>query len=202
MSISPPSDIVFDVAKAADPQKYRAAVEKLARSSGVSDAEAEKAVADAIDSVAAATAAKAASAPASVASTGSTPGIMPARSIATHKNPHKEFEAFFLQTFVESMLPKESETLFGSGPAGNIWKSMLAEHLANELAQGTAFGIAEQIAAHRKDAKAEPAPASALAAPKDSIAQAGAAQGYLAELKRMLSADGDRAAGEAAGQSA
>jgi peptidoglycan hydrolase FlgJ len=60
---------------------------------------------------------------------------------------YRKFEAFILQTFVETMLPKESEEVFGKGTAGSVWKSMLAEQLGNQLAKGKGIGIAKQLAA-------------------------------------------------------
>lgn len=60
---------------------------------------------------------------------------------------YRKFEAFILQSFVETMLPKESEELFGKGTAGSVWKSMLAEQLGNQLAKGQGVGIARQLAA-------------------------------------------------------
>ncbi len=59
---------------------------------------------------------------------------------------YRKFEAFILQTFVETMLPKESEEVFGKGTAGSVWKSMLAEQLGNQLAKGKGIGIAKQLA--------------------------------------------------------
>ena len=60
---------------------------------------------------------------------------------------YRKFEAFILQTFVETMLPKESEEVFGKGTAGGVWKSMLAEQLGAQLAKGNGIGIAKQLAA-------------------------------------------------------
>ena len=58
----------------------------------------------------------------------------------------QKFEAFFLQTFVDSILPKDADTVFGAGTAGDVWRSMLAEHVAAEIARSSKFGIAERIA--------------------------------------------------------
>ncbi len=60
----------------------------------------------------------------------------------------EEFEAFVLQNFVEAMLPREAESVFGRGTAGAFWKSMLAEHVARELARSGGVGIARMIAPH------------------------------------------------------
>lgn len=185
MSISPSSDIVLGVAKAADPQKYREAVERLTRAAG----EGGKIQG-------------APSAPMTATPTkSSTPTALPTTSSASKavvsaksdKQAYDDFEAFFLQTFVEAMLPKDAKSLFGSGPAGKIWKSMLAEHLAIELARSTAFGIAEKIASHRNDKEETPqSPLTEQSASGASAEQAGAE--YIKDLQRLLSVDGEMAA--------
>jgi hypothetical protein len=45
----------------------------------------------------------------------------------------KSFEAFALQTFIGSMLPKENNKMFGTGNAGKMWQSLLAEKLAEQI---------------------------------------------------------------------
>lgn len=203
MSISPPSDIIVDVASAADPQAYRAAVEKLARASESSNAAAEFA------SVAAAIAAPPDAGAVSASKTAaSTPSAAPSASdLPATKLPAKtpipkaytQFEAFFLQTFVESMLPKDANALFGSGMAGNIWKSMLAQHLADELAQSAAFGIAKKLAENRavrdKPSTLEPSQPTPSAAAESSDKTAAA--GYVTSLQKLLAADGKQAVSEA-----
>ncbi len=52
-----------------------------------------------------------------------------------------------LQSFIQEMLPKDAEHVFGKGAAGEIWKSMLAEQLATEIARGGGVGIAKSLAA-------------------------------------------------------
>jgi Rod binding domain-containing protein len=72
----------------------------------------------------------------------------------------REFEAIFLQNAIQSMLPKEAEGVFGKGLAGDIWRSMLAEKLAFQLAERGDFGMADLIRAGMKARVAsEPAPA-------------------------------------------
>ena len=46
--------------------------------------------------------------------------------------PSAQLEAFVLQTFIQSMLPKNATHVFGKGTAGEVWKSMLAEKLGHE----------------------------------------------------------------------
>lgn len=58
----------------------------------------------------------------------------------------RQFESFILQSFIETMLPKNAESVFGSGTAGGIWKSMLAEKLADQISRSGGIGIAQKIA--------------------------------------------------------
>jgi hypothetical protein len=46
----------------------------------------------------------------------------------------RSFEAFALQAFIGAMLPKENEKLFGTGSAGKLWQSLMAEKLADQIA--------------------------------------------------------------------
>lgn len=57
----------------------------------------------------------------------------------------QKFEAFFLQSFVEEMLPKDTSSVFGGGLAGDYWRSMLAEQLANTMAERGDIGVAKMI---------------------------------------------------------
>lgn len=57
----------------------------------------------------------------------------------------RQFEAFVLQSFIETMLPKNAEVVFGKGSAGAIWKSMLAEKLADQISRSGGVGIAQRI---------------------------------------------------------
>ncbi len=57
---------------------------------------------------------------------------------------YKKFDAMVLGTFVESMLPKEAESVFGDGLAGDMWKSMLAQQLGDSIAAQGGIGIASR----------------------------------------------------------
>lgn len=63
----------------------------------------------------------------------------------TARDVPKEFEAFVLQSFIQEMLPKNAEGVYGPGIAGDIWRSMMAEKLAFEVAERGGIGIADQV---------------------------------------------------------
>lgn len=67
----------------------------------------------------------------------------------------QQFESFVLRSFVETMLPKENTSFFGSGTAGGIWRSMMAERLGEEIAASGGIGIAELLSERRDVAGAE-----------------------------------------------
>jgi peptidoglycan hydrolase FlgJ len=75
----------------------------------------------------------------------------PGPSALTRQEPSQppdafvRFEAMILQTFIAAMLPPDSEEVFGAGLAGEMWKSMLAEQIAAEIARRGATGIADRI---------------------------------------------------------
>jgi Rod binding domain-containing protein len=82
----------------------------------------------------------------------STPAKGPGDTPAPKRGPDaaREFEAFVLQNFIDAMLPKHAENVFGGGIAGAIWKSMLSEQLGAELARRGGLGIADVIRAAEK----------------------------------------------------
>jgi peptidoglycan hydrolase FlgJ len=150
MIVTPTPDLVLDVLQAADPVTQRAATAKLdalkvpgadfgaALDMQVGGALASSSVAD--DRSSAKTTQVEQGALANAAA--------PARVInaTSPGDVYRKFEAFVLQVFVETMLPKNAEDIFGKGTAGTIWRSMMAEQLGNQLAQGKGIGIAKQLA--------------------------------------------------------
>ncbi|WP_112664680.1 rod-binding protein [Microvirga flavescens] len=143
MGINPPSDIVHDVARAADPMRYQAAANRLSQIAGASNpgefAEAFKAAAG-------------------LSSSHLPPDTYAARTIirsdalngpGKSKAAYEKFEAFVLQTFIESMMPKDADSVFGKGTAGSIWKSMMAEQIGTQISRTGGIGIAKRVfAAH------------------------------------------------------
>lgn len=141
MIVTATPDLVLDVLEAGDPVTQRVATAKLdalksssADFAATMDAEASKAAATAAVTDQSAAKTEEAQAPVRVIKAPASGEV------------YRKFEAFILQTFVETMLPKESEEVFGKGTAGSVWKSMLAEQLGNQLAQGKGIGIARQLA--------------------------------------------------------
>lgn len=57
----------------------------------------------------------------------------------------QKFEAFVLQTFIQEMMPKEAEGVFGSGVSGDFWKSLMAEKIAEQVAERGNLGIADLV---------------------------------------------------------
>ena len=138
MSIAPPSDIIFDVAQAADPQRLQAATTKL---NALATASGGAAV-DFQTLLASAAARPAATAPKPSAPSPSFAGHAP--TLNPQMSPYRKFEAVLLQTFVQEMLPKDAH-LFGDAASGDAVRSMLAEQLADQLAKSGRIGIARMI---------------------------------------------------------
>lgn len=138
MAISPPSDLVMDVVRAADPTQVQAAQEKLKanraafRASSLADA--GKGFASVLG------AANSAEFDAGVSRAGAAkvdPADVP--------KVYRDYEAVFLQNFVKSMMPDDTEDVYGKGLAGDMWKSMSAEHIGQAIADSGGIGIAEQM---------------------------------------------------------
>jgi peptidoglycan hydrolase FlgJ len=138
VAISPPSDLVLDVIRAADPAQVAAAQEqlKINRANFMASSLAEKgagfgATVDILNRTT--NAARTEATAEKVEDTGKPPKI------------YRDFEAVYLTNFVQSMLPDESEEVYGKGNAGEMWKSMMAEQLGSTIAESGGVGIAEQM---------------------------------------------------------
>ncbi|KZL17768.1 Rod binding protein [Pseudovibrio axinellae] len=150
MAIQPVSDLVLDVINQADPSEVSAATRALRAPAVVSSdlpvsgpSWASKGfarfMADA-DNVSAVVSAK---------------GQEGAESLTAASNRYtqsiqtddlgEKLESAVLQTFVKSMLPKEMDTAYGGGTAGKMWKGLMAEQLANQLAKTGKIGLAEML---------------------------------------------------------
>ena len=148
MAISPPSDLVLDVVRAADPAQVQQAQAKLksnrAAFEATSLAEAGGGFQAAVGILNRDTAASSAAA-----------GVSAAGGKAAVPAHLRKFESMVLQNFVKSMLPAESEEIYGKGTAGEMWRGMMAEQLGEVMAKGRGIGIAESLA--KSGGKAAPA---------------------------------------------
>ncbi len=50
-----------------------------------------------------------------------------------------------LSEFIGEMLPKDTPSVFGQGYAGDMWRSMLAERVADQIAASGRLGIASRL---------------------------------------------------------
>lgn len=164
VAISPPTDIVLGVALAAEPDKYRAAVEKLQRMSALSEARL-----DASEWQATLARETGAGVPARPANSTAPPTAGATQRRERDSDAFGQLEAFVLQSFVKSMLPKNATHVFGKGTAGEVWKSMMAEKLGQQLAGSGQLGLADRLrnglAANRLGGAVPPSPALAAALP-------------------------------------
>lgn len=137
MSITPPTDLVMDVLKAADPQQLAEAQQKLGTISASTQAVRLNADGQGFTAEVASLN--------DVALPSKEQGLR--HSLKSNDTPeaYRKFEAMVLRNFVQEMLPQDSETFFGKGTAGDIWKGMLAEQLANTIAEGGGIGIADRL---------------------------------------------------------
>jgi Rod binding domain-containing protein len=144
MSISPPSDIVLDVARAADPARYTQAAAKLGAPG------AAEAFSEALDAAGSADA----------ATIGNKVAVPRPKTDATADKAaetYRQFEAMALSNMLESSMTGDNDAFFGEGVAGSTWKSLLVEQIAKEMAKTGGIGIATQLArgAHLAMASAE-----------------------------------------------
>ena len=145
MAIKPSSDIVLDVLKAADPVRAQAATQRLAAlgAGGVDEADDFAKVLDATtpqpvpDPDAKTNAANMRDRFAAL-----NPGALADQKMT---RTQVEFEASILKTFVDAILPKDETDVYGQGSAGDIWKSMLADQIARQIAKSGAFGISKRL---------------------------------------------------------
>lgn len=140
MAITPPSDLVLDVVRAADPTQVQEAQAKLksnrASFEATSLAEAGAGFQAAVGTILNRDSAGATASSIAVSAVGS-------KGVPEHL---RKFETMVLQNFVKSMMPTESEQVYGEGTAGEMWRGMMADQLGEALGKGGGIGIAEALA--------------------------------------------------------
>ncbi len=154
MAINPPSDIVLDVLNAADPTRAEAATQRLNALAAGAPAAAAEDFAKALD----------AAGQSSTNGVSSLVGMANARTKFSNqaaaaaqktKSTQVEFEATLLNNMIGEMLPKDTAGVYGQGTAGDIWRSMLGDQIAHQIAKSGELGIAKRLFANHALSKHE-----------------------------------------------
>ncbi len=177
MAIKPSSDIVLEVLKAADPLRAEATTQRLV-ALGAGDVDAADDFTKVLDATEQPPAARAIGA--SAADMRDHLARLDGTSASDQKaaRVQVEFEASVLKTFVDAILPKDETSVYGQGTAGDIWKSMLADQIARQIAKSGAFGISKRLFATHPLPGHDHVAASSLAArdPLAGLTMRGAAE--------------------------
>ena len=159
MAIKPSSDIVLEVLKAADPLRAQAATQRLSVL-GAGSVEAADDFTKVLDATTQPPPAERADIAANASNMRDRLAGLSLEAAKDDKaaRTQVEFEASILKTFVDAILPKDETDVYGQGSAGDIWKSMLADQIAKQIARSGAFGISKQLfATHPLPGHAHPA---------------------------------------------
>jgi peptidoglycan hydrolase FlgJ len=141
MAFNPRTDVILEVASAADPSRASLAAQRLSAIAGSNATPADFAAnLDRAAGVANAT-------PTPL------PNAADARSrlVEASSGPDKlgkartQFEAMMLNSFVSEMLPKDTGEVFGQGMAGDMWRSMLADQVSTQIAKSGKLGLARRL---------------------------------------------------------
>ena len=141
MAIDPPSDIVLEVARAADPARAAAVAQRLgalAAAPRAPSADFGAALDQASSAVAPPVVDGARNLRDGLASTGLTQKDKSSRV-------QVQFESVLLNSLVSEMLPKDAPDAYGQGLAGEMWRSLLAEKISGEIAGSGALGIGQRL---------------------------------------------------------
>jgi len=169
MSISPPSDLILDVMKAADPQKMREAASQLRSIAAARAANADALGgkwgesfrlagmspdargAPAIAPEPVGTSATGARGAAASDAAGGGPGRLSAlerKSAPAAGKMRKSFgelEGVVLENMLNGMLGGSGSEVFGKGLAGEYWRSLMARAIASQVAHRGGMGLAEAL---------------------------------------------------------
>jgi len=146
MAFNPRTDVVLEVASAADPSRASLAAQRLNELAGANAPAADFAadIDRAAQASSTAAVANAADARSRLAEAPGGPG-----KLAQAKT---QFEAMMLNSFVGELLPKDTDQVFGQGMAGDMWRSMLAEQVSMQIAKSGKLGLARRLfATHEFD---------------------------------------------------
>jgi flagellar protein FlgJ len=141
MAFNPRTDVVLEVASAADPSRATLAAQRLNALAGPNAPTADFAAnldrAAARGSATTALLANAADARSRLAEAQGGPDKT--------RQAKTQFEAMMLNSFVSELLPKDTGEVFGQGMAGDMWRSMLAEQVSTQIAKSGKLGLARRL---------------------------------------------------------
>ena len=141
MAFNPRTDVVLEVASAADPSRASLAAQRLSALAGPNAPAADFAAdLDRANSTAATATAPLASAADARSRLTEAPGGPDRLGQAK-----TQFEAMMLNSFVGELLPKDTGEVFGQGMAGDMWRSMLAEQVSMQIAKSGKLGLARRL---------------------------------------------------------
>jgi peptidoglycan hydrolase FlgJ len=138
MAINPGADLISEALMAAEPQRARAAQERLS----------QLAAADSPDTASfEALLSEPGSLDAAPSPLADGPMRMSNSGLFSVKrgNVYEQLEVTVLKTLFEAMLPEKANAVFGKGFAGGVWKSMLAQSLADVAGHAGVVGIARKF---------------------------------------------------------
>ena len=141
MAFSPKTDIILEVASAADPSRASLAAQRLNAIAGSNATPAD--FVSSLNQVAGV-----ASGPPSSLLGGADARSRLAEAASGPEKLGKEktqFEAMMLNSFVSELLPKDTGEVFGQGMAGDMWRSMLAEQVSTQIAKSGKLGLARRL---------------------------------------------------------
>ncbi len=145
MAINPGTDLLSDALAAADPQRAKAAEERLARLA-VQDGQ-DLTAGPQFEEVLASQSAS----PPRLAT--STTALFGKAHPVGRGDPYEQFEVSVLKSLFEFMLPAKANSVYGSGFAGEVWRSMLADALAGVAGRAGVAGIARNLEARKHRVK-------------------------------------------------
>jgi len=138
VSIFPATDIVSDVARAADSKRAQLAWSRLEHASAARAVATRSKIGSSVENAAAV-----------VPFSPSGAQLQSAQRDASQPaSAAQKFEAFLLQSWLETLLPKEETGVFGLGGAGNVWRSLVAEQLGEQLARAGGIGVRKLLAGY------------------------------------------------------
>ena len=143
MAIDPPSDIVLEVAQAADPGRAAAVARRLTNFAAGTDASGAD-FAAALDRAGRTNATASATVAGAPDMRGRLANLARVQSDKAGQ-AQVQFEAVLLNSFVGEMLPKDAPDAYGQGLAGEMWRSMLADQVSRQIASSGALGIGQRL---------------------------------------------------------